>query len=159
MNDTNGTDGIVCREDFVKTDLLCEPRCDSFKGSSHSESFYFYSEVIATSISLTLCTVAIIVAVKEYKTLLVTIQSITSHNIISLYHYRLVYPSVLVLFQIIDMTVLGKVHYVHCIHVHPFIGIVLIVTAIYRYKLYCGSVSLLETLENPTPFCKFSGKI
>ena len=34
----------------------------------------------------------------------------------------------------------------------------LIITAIDRYGLYCSSVSLLETLENPTPFCKFSGK-
>ena len=39
-----------------------------------------------------------------------------------------------------------------------FIEIVLIITAIDRYGLYCSSVSLLETLENPTPFCKFSGK-
>uniref|UniRef100_A0A1X7UEL9 FZ domain-containing protein n=1 Tax=Amphimedon queenslandica TaxID=400682 RepID=A0A1X7UEL9_AMPQE len=83
------------------------------------------NEVVATSISLTFCIVAIIVAVKEYKTLLA-------------------YPSILVLFQVIDITV---------------VGIVLITTAIYRYELYCSSVSLLETLNNPTPFCKFSGVV
>uniref|UniRef100_A0A1X7UE38 Uncharacterized protein n=1 Tax=Amphimedon queenslandica TaxID=400682 RepID=A0A1X7UE38_AMPQE len=99
---------------------------------------------VATSIALTFCIIAIIVAVKEYKILLVIIQSITSHNIISLYHYRLAYPSILVLFQVIDVTVLV---------------IVLIITAIDRYGLYCSSVSLLETLKNPTPFCKFSGVI
>ncbi|XP_019862074.1 PREDICTED: uncharacterized protein LOC109590618, partial [Amphimedon queenslandica] len=37
--------------------------------------------------------------------------------------------------------------------------IVLIITAIDRYGLYCSSVSLLETLNNPTPFCKFSGVV
>uniref|UniRef100_A0A1X7UPL3 FZ domain-containing protein n=1 Tax=Amphimedon queenslandica TaxID=400682 RepID=A0A1X7UPL3_AMPQE len=87
INDTNGTDGIVCREDFVKIDLIF--------------------------------------AVKEYKT-------------------SLAYPSVLVFFQVIDMIV--------------FV-ILLIITAIDRNGLYCSSVSLLETLENPTPFCKFSGVV
>ncbi|XP_019859817.1 PREDICTED: uncharacterized protein LOC109588071, partial [Amphimedon queenslandica] len=126
MNDTNGTEGIMCREDFVKTDLMCEPRCDSFEQSSHLDSqILIYSEVVAISIILTLCIVTIIVAVKEYKILLA-------------------YPSVLVLFQIIDTIVLG---------------IVALITAIYRYKLYCGSVSLLETLNNPTLFCKFSGHL
>uniref|UniRef100_A0A1X7TFL7 FZ domain-containing protein n=1 Tax=Amphimedon queenslandica TaxID=400682 RepID=A0A1X7TFL7_AMPQE len=88
MNDTNGTEGIMCREDFVKTDLMCEPRCDSFEQSSHLDSqILIYSEVVAISIILTLCIVTIIVAVKEYKILLA-------------------YPSVLVLFQIIDTIVL-----------------------------------------------------
>ncbi|XP_019859819.1 PREDICTED: uncharacterized protein LOC109588072 isoform X2 [Amphimedon queenslandica] len=124
MNGTNGTDGIVCREDFVKIDLMCEPRCDSFEETSHLNSqILIYSEVVATSIALIFCIVAIIVAVKEYKILLA-------------------YPSVLVLFQVIDITVLV---------------IVLIITAIDRYGLYCSSVSLLETLKHPTPFCKFSG--
>ncbi|XP_019854874.1 PREDICTED: uncharacterized protein LOC109583828 isoform X3 [Amphimedon queenslandica] len=127
MDDTNGTDGIVCREDFVKIDLICEPRCDSFEQtSSHLESqLLIYSEVIATSIALTFCIVAIIVVIKEYKILLA-------------------YPSVLVVFQVIDMTVLV---------------IVLIITAIDRYGLYCGSVSLLETLKHPSFFCKFSGAV
>ena len=39
-----------------------------------------------------------------------------------------------------------------------YLEIVLIITAIDRNGLYCSSVSLLETLENPTPFCKFSGE-
>ncbi|XP_019859822.1 PREDICTED: uncharacterized protein LOC109588073 isoform X1 [Amphimedon queenslandica] len=125
MNDTNGTDGIVCREDFVKIDLICEPRCDSFEQTSSrlDSQILIYSEFVATSIALTFCIVAIIVAVKEYKILLA-------------------YPSVLVLFQVIDITVLV---------------IVLVIAAIDRYGLYCSSVSLLETLKNPTPFCKFSG--
>ena len=93
--------------------------------------------------------------------MLVTIQSVTTLYHISLYHYRLVYPSVLVLFQVIDMTVLGKVLVILCslyTCTSMAIVIVLIITAIDRYGLYCSSVSLLETLENPTPFCKFSGK-
>ncbi|XP_019854875.1 PREDICTED: uncharacterized protein LOC109583829 [Amphimedon queenslandica] len=144
INDTNGTEGIACREDFVKIDLICEPRCESFDQTrSHLDSqILIYSEVVATSIALTFCIIAIIVVIKEYKILLVTIKSITSHNIISLYHYRLAYPSVLVFFQVIDITVFVMV---------------LIITAIDRYGLYCSSVSLLETLKNPTPFCKFSG--
>ncbi|XP_019854876.1 PREDICTED: uncharacterized protein LOC109583830 [Amphimedon queenslandica] len=126
MNDTNGTDGIVCREDFVKTNLICEPRCDSFEQSSHLDALIMiYSEVFATSMGLIFCVIAIIAAVKEYKT-------------------SLVYPSVLVFYQVIDMTALV---------------IVLIITAIDRYGLYCSSVSLLETLNNPTPFCKFSGVV
>ncbi|XP_019859821.1 PREDICTED: uncharacterized protein LOC109588072 isoform X3 [Amphimedon queenslandica] len=126
MNDTNGTDGIVCREDFFKTDLICEPRCDSFEQSSHLDTrILIYSEVVGISIALTFYIVTIIVVVKEYKILLA-------------------YPSVLVLFQVIDMTVLG---------------IVVLITAIYRHELYCGSVSLLETLNNPTLFCKFSGVV
>ncbi|XP_019854872.1 PREDICTED: uncharacterized protein LOC109583828 isoform X2 [Amphimedon queenslandica] len=127
MNDSNGTEGIACREDFVEIDLICEPRCDSFEqtGSHLDSQLLIYSEVVATSIALTFCIIAIIVAVKEYKILLA-------------------YPSILVLFQVIDVTVLV---------------IVLIITAIDRYGLYCSSVSLLETLKNPTPFCKFSGVI
>ena len=74
MNDTNGTDGIVCREDFVKTDLICEPRCDSFEQTSQLNSqILIYSEVVATGLGLIFCVITIIVAVKEYKTLLVTI--------------------------------------------------------------------------------------
>ena len=77
MNDTNGTDGIVCREDFVKIDLICEPRCDGFEQTSHLNSqILIYSEVVATSIAITFCIVTIIVAVKEYKKMLVTI----THN-------------------------------------------------------------------------------
>ena len=38
------------------------------------------------------------------------------------------------------------------------IAIVLIITAIDWYGLYCSSVSLLKTLYNPNSFCKFSGK-
>uniref|UniRef100_A0A1X7UEJ6 FZ domain-containing protein n=1 Tax=Amphimedon queenslandica TaxID=400682 RepID=A0A1X7UEJ6_AMPQE len=126
INDTNGTDGIVCREDFVKTEFICEPICDSFEQTSHLNSqILIYSEVVATGLGLIFCVVTIIVAVKEYKTLLV-------------------YPSVLVFFQVLDMIVLV---------------IVLIITAIDRYGLYCSSVSLLETLNNPTPFCKFSGVV
>ena len=77
MNDTNGTNDIVCREDFVKTDLICEPRCDSFEQTSHLNSqILIYSEVVATSIGFIFCVVTVIVAVKEYKTLLVTIVQI-----------------------------------------------------------------------------------
>ena len=84
MNDTNGTDDIVCREDFIKTDLICEPRCDSFEQSSHSDTLIMiYSEVVATSMGLIFCVVAIIVAVKEYKTLLVTYK-VFLHNFASL---------------------------------------------------------------------------
>ena len=57
------------------------------------------------------------------------------------------------------MIVLGKVHCNLIFVVYIHIVIVLIITAIDRYGLYCSSVSLLETLNNPTPFCKFSGKI
>ncbi|XP_019853214.1 PREDICTED: uncharacterized protein LOC109582744 isoform X2 [Amphimedon queenslandica] len=60
------------------------------------------------------------------------------------YKTSLAYPSVLVFFQVIDMIAYA---------------ILLIITAIDRNGLYCSSVSLLETLENPTPFCKFSGVV
>ena len=81
MNDTNGTDGIVCREDFVKTDLICEPRCDSFEQSSHLDALIMiYSEVVATSMGLIFCIIAIIVAIKEYKKLLVTIMKYINNN-------------------------------------------------------------------------------
>ncbi|XP_019860902.1 PREDICTED: uncharacterized protein LOC109589233 [Amphimedon queenslandica] len=127
MNDTNGTDGIVCREDFVIIDLMCEPRCDSFEQtSSHFNSqILIYSEVVATSMGFIFCIVTVAVAIKEYKK-------------------SLAYPSVLVFFQVIDLSV--------------FV-ILLIITAIDRDGLYCSSVSLLETLENPTSFCKFSGVV
>ncbi|XP_019853215.1 PREDICTED: uncharacterized protein LOC109582744 isoform X3 [Amphimedon queenslandica] len=126
MNDTNGTNGIVCREDFIKTNLICEPRCDSFEQSSHLDTqILIHSEVVATSMGLIFCIVTVAVAIKEYKT-------------------SLAYPSVLVFFQVIDMIAYA---------------ILLIITAIDRNGLYCSSVSLLETLENPTPFCKFSGVV
>ena len=107
MNDTNGTDNIVCREGFIKTDLICEPRCDGFEQTSHLNSqILIYSEVVATSMGLIFCTATIVVAVKEYKKSLVTYK----YSLIILYHCRLVYPSVLVFFQVIDLIVLGKVH-------------------------------------------------
>ena len=81
MNNTNGTDDNVCREDFIKMDLICEPRCDSFEQSSHLDTLIMiYAEVVATIISLTFCIVAIIVTVKEYKKLLVTIMKYTHNN-------------------------------------------------------------------------------
>ncbi|XP_019853194.1 PREDICTED: uncharacterized protein LOC109582731 [Amphimedon queenslandica] len=124
INDTNGTEGIVCREDFVKIDLICEPRCDSFEQTSHLNSqILIYSEVVATGLGLIFCIATVAIAIKEYKKFLA-------------------YPSVLVFFQVIDITVFA---------------IVLIITAVDRNGLYCSSVSLLETLKNPTPFCKFSG--
>ena len=81
MNDTNGTDDNVCREDFIKMDLICEPRCDSFGQTSHLDTMIMiYAEVVATSIALTFCIVAIIVAIKEYKKLLVTIMKYINNN-------------------------------------------------------------------------------
>ena len=63
---------VVCREDFVKTDLICEPRCDRFEQSSHTDSLIMiYSEVIATSIALIFAIITTIVALKEFKRTLV----------------------------------------------------------------------------------------
>ena len=68
----NETNDLVCREDFVKTDLICEPRCDRFEQSSHTDSLIMiYSEVIATSIALIFAIITTIVALKEFKRTLV----------------------------------------------------------------------------------------
>ena len=34
------TDDITCRDDFVKTNLIFEPRCDRFEQSSHTETLH-----------------------------------------------------------------------------------------------------------------------
>ena len=68
----NKTNDLVCREDFVKTDLICEPRCDRFEQSSHTDSLIMiYSEVIATSIALIFAIITTIIALKEFKRTLV----------------------------------------------------------------------------------------
>ena len=68
----NETNDLACREDFIKTDLICEPRCDKFEQSSHTDSLIMiYSEVIATSIALIFAIITTIIALKEFKRTLV----------------------------------------------------------------------------------------
>ena len=64
------TDNMTCRDDFFKNELICEPRCSTFKQSSDVDTLIMiYSEVIAASISLTLSIVTIILSIKNYKTM------------------------------------------------------------------------------------------
>lgn len=65
---SNETNGLPCREDFIKNDLICEPRCDSFEQSSHSNTLVMiYTEVTTTSIALAISLITVIFAIKEYK--------------------------------------------------------------------------------------------
>ncbi|XP_019850447.1 PREDICTED: uncharacterized protein LOC109581108 isoform X4 [Amphimedon queenslandica] len=120
------TNNITCRDDFVKTNVICEPRCDRFEQSSHTETqIMIGSEVTAASIALLLSIVTIILSIKDHKMMFK-------------------YPSILILFQVIDIIILASI---------------IIITAAGRDYLYCSSVSLLETLDNPTLFCKYGGAL
>ena len=68
---TNSTeDLIVCRDDFFKANLICEPRCDSFEQGSHTDSLIMiYSEVIASGIALILSIAAVVLSIKDYKSM------------------------------------------------------------------------------------------
>ena len=62
------TDDITCRDDFVKTNLICEPRCDRFEQSSHTETLIMKgSEMTAAIIALLLSIATIILFIKDYK--------------------------------------------------------------------------------------------
>ena len=41
--------------------------------------------------------------------------------------------------------------------VMSYAALIVIIGATDRSRLYCSSPSLLETLDNPTPFCKLTG--
>ena len=57
--------------------------------------------------------------------------------------HRFKYPSILIFFQDIDIIIISSI---------------VILQTCDRDGLYCSSVSLLETLNNPTPFCQYGGK-
>ena len=64
----NNTNDITCRDDFVKTNLICEPRCDKFEQSSHTETLIMIgSEVTAAIIALLLSIATIILSIKDHK--------------------------------------------------------------------------------------------
>ena len=62
------TDDITCRDDFIKTNLICEPRCDRFEQSSHTEILIMIgSEMTTAIIALILSIATIILFIKDYK--------------------------------------------------------------------------------------------
>ena len=64
----NNTNDIVCRDDFIKTNLICEPRCDRFEQSSHTKTLIMIgSEVTAAIIALLLSIATIILSIKDHK--------------------------------------------------------------------------------------------
>ena len=62
----NDTSDFICREDFIKIDVICEPRCDTFEQNSYTDTqIMIYTDIIASIIALILSILAIILSIKE----------------------------------------------------------------------------------------------
>ena len=58
----------MCRDDFIKINNTCEPRCDRFEQATHHGSqLLIYSELIASYVALLLCILIVALSVKDYK--------------------------------------------------------------------------------------------
>ena len=59
---------ITCKEDFIKINNTCHPRCDRFEQGTHDGSqLLIYSELIASCVALLLCILIIGISIKNYK--------------------------------------------------------------------------------------------
>ena len=59
---------ITCREDFIKINNTCQPRCDRFEQGTHEGSqLLIYSDLIASIVNLLLCIVIVAISIKDYK--------------------------------------------------------------------------------------------
>ena len=61
---------ITCREDFIKINNTCQPRCDRFEQTTHTESqLLIYSEIIASCVGFLLCILIVALSIKNYKSM------------------------------------------------------------------------------------------
>ena len=59
---------ITCRDDFIKINNTCQPRCDRFEEGTHTGSqLLIYSELIASSFGLLVCILIVTISIKDYK--------------------------------------------------------------------------------------------
>ena len=59
---------ITCREDFYELNNTCLPRCDKFEIYRHAEFMVvILSQVVASSISVFICLLIVILSIKDYK--------------------------------------------------------------------------------------------
>ena len=96
---------ITCREDFIKINNTCQPRCDRFEVGTHTGSqLLIYSELIASCVGLLLCILIVGLSIKDYKKMWVYYMCV---NMIMKYFARFSYPSILLIFVVIDCSVIG----------------------------------------------------
>ena len=58
----------TCREDFIKINKTCQPRCDRFEVGTHTGSqLSTYSELTASCVALLLCILIAVISIKDYK--------------------------------------------------------------------------------------------
>ena len=61
---------ITCREDFIKINNTCQPRCDRFEQGTHNGSqLLICSELIASCVALLLCILIVAISIKNYKSM------------------------------------------------------------------------------------------
>ena len=95
---------ITCREDFININNTCQPRCDRFEQGTHYGSLLLiYSELIASCVALLLCILIVAISIKNYKTMWVY----HIMNVIMKYFVRFSYPSILLIFLVVDCSVIG----------------------------------------------------
>ena len=81
-------------------------------------------------------------------------------NVILKYFVRFSYTSILLIFVVIDCSIIGMLYsYIMIIDqgLILYIALLVIIISIDRNGLFCSSTSLNDTLNNPTPFCTLSG--
>ena len=78
-------------------------------------------------------------------------------------YHRLVFPSIFIVYMMIDILVVGKCTIILRIkeneeNVVSISEFIIMVGYMDRNKLFCSSRSLIETMREVTPFCVVSGK-
>ena len=80
-----------------------------------------------------------------------------------IYVVRFSYPFILLLFVVIKCSVIGILKYYIIItdqfFIVIFIAFLIFIASIDRNGLFCSSTSVIDSLNNPTPFCTLSGLI
>ena len=84
-------------------------------------------------------------------------------NIINQCCFRLKFPSILLLFFVVDVFIAGKLKYSQLINTQPWhvnflpTAMLVLIAAVDRNTLLCSSINLIEAINSPTVFCSISG--
>ena len=98
------------RDDFFNQNNTCYPRCDRFEEHPHAAiQAVLIAETIAASIAALISITALILSVYNRKNMQVIRNVILYRcSIISYNHNRLKFPSIMLLFFVVDVLLAGK---------------------------------------------------